>query len=481
MIAKDLGVKFCGVCGRKTNKFHRSYRGVEYCAACYKRDFVRKACALCGEIGRLPKKIEGCICDTCEKKKPCIRCKKGEYRIGKLTAEGPVCKSCSVYFREYQKCGKCGALSQKLSRVLRLDANLKFCPKCARSDFGTCQSCRRHRRLSLSSEGARLCPACLHKGHVACSNCGNIMPAGQGTRCVDCYHKEVLEKRIAMNSEAFQSLQVMKWFQDFGKWLPGNVGLQKAVLRINKYAEFFREVDAKFGGGGVDYLKLVSQFGASGLRKSMVPVRWMQASKLIQVDNEIKEKDSENRRILQMVAELGAFPKAYEIACEYKKELMANFDSEQASLNSVRKSLRAAVNLLRKLGSQELSQKNIDAYLRRNRGQRASIHGFVVWLNTVKGMPVALHKRKTRKYMEWKMAEQRVKEMIQSPWGVDQKEGISVGLQYFHKLRKKFVEMEAIESVEGFNEGLMVGIGGNRYWLPLQPIVNHTGKQCRFL
>lgn len=135
----------CDECGDAVEKIHRLYKQRNYCHKCYVRVFKKQDCPSCGKSSRLYKADNLAVCQQCETNRPCIRCQRIDYPIGKITEQGPVCNSCSVYFREFQACERCGVTSQRLSRISRFGDNLRVCPKCATRDYQTCQSCRRYR------------------------------------------------------------------------------------------------------------------------------------------------------------------------------------------------------------------------------------------------------------------------------------------------------------------------------------------------
>lgn len=186
----------CGQCGRDTPKAKRVYKGLRYCANCYGRIFRHRLCSQCGNLIRLPINESKPICQKCTLDKPCVRCNKETYRIGKLTEYGPVCASCARYFKKPENCDLCGELSFHLARNLKISPDQRLCPKCRRKDFDSCQSCRRYRVLKSAPDGQMLCNPCLEDGSVKCLQCGQQKPAGYGKVCQECYWQNELRSIV---------------------------------------------------------------------------------------------------------------------------------------------------------------------------------------------------------------------------------------------------------------------------------------------
>ena len=233
----------CDECGARDVKIARVYKGLRYCQTCYKRMFKRRLCPGCGNFARLPIRFSHAVCQSCERRKPCVRCGRVGRKIGKLTAYGPACNSCAPYYREPEPCEACGKLSTRLSRKASLGHDLRVCQRCVRSDHKTCEACRHHRPLVESADGRKLCAVCLEKGEIPCPKCGQPMPAGCGQQCWTCYWTALAEARVQMDCAAFSSSALAEHFQAFGTWLIQMVGGHKAALTIHKYLTFFLEIE----------------------------------------------------------------------------------------------------------------------------------------------------------------------------------------------------------------------------------------------
>jgi len=224
----------------------------------------RKSCPIGGEIRNVT------VCRHCEVARPCLRCGKTDYRIGRVTSSGPVCNSCAKYFKEAEACELCGKLSKRLTRISRFKHDLRLCPQCARADHGNCHACHHHRLLMVTGDGRRLCKACFEGALIPCQECGQPMPAGRIAQCEACYWRSLLKKRIAMNQAAFSAQTMARRFEHYAVWLTATVGENKTAITLNKYLPFFLEME-KLWKDIPDYARLIAHFSAEGLRRVRLP------------------------------------------------------------------------------------------------------------------------------------------------------------------------------------------------------------------
>ena len=463
----------CDECGKIVAKIWRVYKSHRYCATCYARVFKRRICTGCGNFARLPKNQPNAVCQRCETNKPCARCGKTDYEVGKITNYGSVCKACLPYFHEPKPCGLCEKLSIFLTRVKRLNIDVPVCPSCARSDHGNCQACRRHRLLTEASDGRMLCNVCLEKGNVICPECGQTMPAGYGRRCEACYWKTLLEKRIKMDCAAFLSPQMAAFFDAFGQWLGCKVGAKKAASTIHRYLSFFIEVEQKWKEIP-KYDVLLAHFGALRLRRALLPVSWMADGGFIIPNASAKEDESNRRRI---TAILGKFPVGspeQTLLSGYHQLMIKSLEADKTTIGSIRLALSPAAALLLKANEMECMPPNqnvLDAYLETTPGQRAALSGFVCFLRDTHEVKIILPKsnaEKARRNRKKKL-EAEMLALMQEVGNSNEfsKRWLSVALAYFHGLPKKVgktIPNEHIVELEGgsFN----VTWKEQLYWIP---------------
>lgn len=463
----------CDECGKFVARLWRVYKGHRYCSACYARVFKRRMCPKCGNYARLPKNEPGATCRGCETNKPCIRCGKTDFAIGKITSYGPVCKACLPYFHEPKPCGLCGKPSIFLSRVKRLNIDVPVCPSCARKDHSACQACRRFRLLTKASDGRMLCKGCLEKGSVPCPKCGETMPAGYGQQCETCYWKGLLEKRIKIDCAAFSAPQMTAYFETFGQWLGCKVGERKAASTIHSYLSFFIEIGQQWETIP-KYDALLLHFGALRLRRALLPVCWMEETGLITPDAEAKAEDSDRRRITAILSNFAQESSEQALLAGYHKSMLASLKVGNTSIRSIRLALTPAAALLRKAREMKCmppDQKVLGAYLDTAPGQQAAVSGFVCYLRNKHDVEIILpkaNKRKVERNRKKKLEAEMLKLMQEAGNGDEfMTRWLSVALAYFHGLPKKVGKSLAKEQVAVLQNGAFnVTWSGQTYWIP---------------
>lgn len=463
----------CDECGREMAVAHRVYNDHRYCVACYARVFKRRMCPKCGNYARLLKTDEKAICSKCETSKPCLRCGKTEYSVGKITPYGPVCNNCASYFRNERTCGICGIPSRRLTRVTRLGIDVPACPKCVRPDHRTCPACRRHRLLQKAPDGRLMCKACSEYGEVPCSSCNKPMPFGRGSLCEACYWQNTLRKRLKLDQAAFSEPIMESVFVDFGEWLLAEVGEHKAALSIHRYLPFFVEVEKRWKNIPV-YTDLLAHFGAEGLRRVRLPMRWLKESRNIVPDAAAKEEDSDRRRIAAIVASIPHGTPAAMALVGYQNRLMKRLDAGKSTLRSVRLALRPAVSLL--LMANDESDVNLpdqavlDRYLLGAPGQKAATTGFVNYLNEKHGLNLVpkVNEKQVNDMRRKKLEAELIALMRVGGDGEDfRRRWLSVALAYIHGLPRNvghIVQSEQISAHE--DRGFTITWDEQKYWIP---------------
>lgn len=453
----------CDECGRDMLKAHRIQSGRRFCGTCYQRVFKSRQCPRCGILGRLLKSDPNAICRQCVKDAPCARCGKTEYKIGKITLFGPVCNSCSVYFRPPRL--PLQPVKGEAQQLVKSHDQTVF-------DRGTCQDCRRHRSLSVSPEGRKLCSVCLRDGLVPCPCCGNDMPAGRGNACEDCYWKNTYLKRLRLDEEGLSSSQFVQIFHRFGMWLLEQVPAQKAALTIHGYFPFFYEMEKRWGKVP-SYAQLLIHFTAEGLRRVRLPMRWLSETLQVVVDAQEREDASDLRRIAEIVASLPVETPAAQVLAAYNSELQTKIAAGRVSIRTARLALRPAASLLAtcaKSGFQLPGQDALDSYLLNAPGQKASIFGFVSFMNSqhAANLVVRVDDQKTRS-MRRKQLEAEMVKLLEDGQRDDafEAEWISISLAYFHGLPRRVGKKSKIFSLSTDVDGnFSVFLNGNTYFVP---------------
>lgn len=465
----------CDECGHNITTAHRNYHGVRYCTTCYARIFKRRLCPRCGERAKLPKDRPEAVCRRCELAKPCARCGKAIDKIGLVSDYGPVCNACAPHFREPKPCDVCGQMSQRLARVKRLGGNKKLCPRCARADFATCPACCRNRLLVESRDGRRLCRACAERDDIPCPSCGRPMPAGRGKLCEACYWAKTCQKRIELDVAAFSVVEMRNAFEKFGQWLESTVGARKAALSIHRYLSFFTRIEANWKRVPT-YSALLAHFGAEGLRRVRLPMRWLQEKHGIEPDSAIRETDSERRRIEALSAAIPAGSRAAAVFAGYQKALMVKLHAGRTSLRSIRLALRPAVSVLLTAdpeGNYLPDQNVLDRYLLATPGQKAAVTGFIRFLSTngAPGLTVQVDDKKVRRARR-RALKREIVQLAKHPEGGEAflEHWIATGIAYFHGVRIGKRDLRSSVVIPD-GDGLRVEVGGKAFFLPKPKVI----------
>lgn len=397
---------------------------------------------------------------------PCARCGKPDYTIGKLTQYGPVCNSCSVYFRLPR------TLVGSVSVDSKLDSSAGAALETVERTYATCRSCRRHRRIASEIDGTPFCKACTNNGPIACKLCGNEMPAGRGKRCETCYWKDTFSKRLALDEAGLSEPKMVAIFREFGQWLISAVPAQKAAQSIHRYFPFFFEMNQQWGKVP-GYAELLAHFSAEGLRRVRLPMRWLSEAELVVVDNETREDASEKRRIDAISSLLPAESSLAAILVDYKEGLFARMKEGKTTLRTVRMLLQPAAALLIQCEDESLpvtQQRSVDRYLANVPGQRNNISGFVSFINRKYGISLSVdhksqqagtrRKRKLEAELVALIADARGDASFRNRW-------LSVALAYFHGLPRNVGKSLADEKIVVLADGsFSATLEGKQYWVP---------------
>ncbi len=277
-----------------------------------------------------------------------------------------------------------------------------------------------------------------------------------------------------MDCATLSTPRMTAYFRAFGQWLGENVGEQKAAMAVHRYVTFFMEIEHRWKAIP-NYETLLTHFGAAGLRRVLLPMRWMEESGIAFPDPKAKLEDSERRRIVAMLDKFrGGSPERAILDSYYEARLEAMNDGKTTP-RSVRLALSPAASLVLQasaMGSVPPDQHALDAYLKKAPGQRAAVSGFVKYLREVHNSEIILPKGKigdAQKARRRKLEEEVLALMLED----GEREGFtrswfSIGLAYFHGLPKNVgqaIRMEQIITDDG-GKGFYVNWNDQVYWVP---------------
>ncbi|MGK5038460.1 hypothetical protein [Janthinobacterium sp. LB3P118] len=255
-------------------------------------------------------------------------------------------------------------------------------------------------------------------------------------------------------------------------WLLEQVPAQKAALTIHGYFPFFYEMEKRWGEIP-RYSQLLIYFTAEGLRRVRLPMRWMSETGQVVVDAQEREDASDLRRIAVIVASLPSGTPAGRVLGAYSRELQSKVGAGRVSIRTVRLALRPAASLLASCeenGFQLPEQVALDRYLLNAPGQKASITGFVSYMNRqhAANLVIRVDEQKTllmrRRRLEAALVAllegERRDEEFKTEW-------ISISLAYFHGLPRRIGKGLKGMSISADAEGnFSVVLKGKTYWFP---------------
>ena len=464
----------CDECGDAVEKIHRLYKQRNYCHKCYVRVFKKQDCPSCGKSSRLYKADNLAVCQQCETNRPCIRCQRIDYPIGKITEQGPVCNSCSVYFREFQACERCGVTSQRLSRISRFGDNLRVCTKCATRDYQTCQSCRRYRSVEQDAvSGKMLCKKCSSCPPLQCLTCQQQIPAGCGKYCESCSWRRILGNRIKELVNTLVNPSLKSYFEEYMNWLDHEVGPNKAALLIYKHIQFFEKTSDLWGDQIPDNDSLLHRLRTSGLRRYELPIRWLVAVHHLHIDTQSKGHCSEFDQLRKLANSCPGSSLSAQILQNYYQVLINKMDLGKTSIRSARLAMKPASALMLLVSQSRLdlpTMWHVKYYLFKSPGQASAIVGFLNFLNknydTNLDTSWVLDEKITEKSNMKKLEKQLLAIMKAPEENFNELEWIKLGLMYFHNLNKSFFNQMDSINYRGLNDGFEVRFGDQQYWIP---------------
>lgn len=463
----------CDSCANENVEIKRRYKGVTYCANCYKIWFIKKPCSQCGDTNRLHKKEDFAVCRACRMNQPCIRCGGEAVKDGANTEYGRVCQTCyQYYFKTKKECFECGEFKRNISRYSKLSHDHAVCTRCYQSHFmQSCSLCGRYREL-VESEQGKICQKCHEFGEIPCEACHKPMPAGMGKRCNDCYWSQRLKHEAEINTYLLTDGVMRQAYTAFTIWFEAELDSKTAALKHSNYIDFFVRCDGLWGKIP-NYESLVQEFKPNGLREYLTALRWLIKTKQVVVDPDVKNQIAEEERIVNLLAKFDG--KAPHCISEYHQYLEQKLLNGETSLKSVRLALQPAIDLctqFRLEGSNTPIQEQIDGYLLIKQGQRNALYGFVMFLNRKYESRLVCVKPSKDAVLKANRGEieRQLMALFNQPKPLSDKEQLiwlQLGMAYFHKVDVKLRALKAL-SVEQCDDNEMVKVTFNQkeYWLP---------------
>lgn len=387
----NISNKPCDNCHKILVDWDYKYQGKHYCRECFNLLFTFQICAICGKRKKISNDLQVPICKVCQvKNKPCIRCNRNEYKFGLITKEGPVCKTCAVYFREYKTCSACHHAYYTVSVRKLLNGELQLlCHRCYNKTLPTCSLCQKQRKAYMYDENNRaICELCATKQNKQCIHCGEIISAGRGNLCKECTYVNTLKKRIDFGVNLLSSKYMGEYFEQFGWWLKDRRGFVFAATHIMQYIDYFLQIDllCEKLGRIPNYQEVIQSFSVAISRKNLLVTTFLNEIGLLIIDKVCQEEQANKDMINRYLKKFKQGSWESKILKGYYEQLRSK-TKHKGSIRSIRLALGSAVKLLeykKYFDDCYLTNRILEGYLWKYSGQRNSITGFIHFLQKSK-------------------------------------------------------------------------------------------------
>ncbi len=460
----------CDECGKYVNHIHRNFFGRKYCITCYTREFISKPCTQCGKSKRLLRSIPDSICNECLKRRPCLRCGRIHRPIGKLTKDGPVCNSCSLYYRPEQHCEKCGKPSKALSRNLKSNDKIRICNSCRNSEYKTCQRCRRYRPIFAYDIDGYICRKCKEIGYIKCPECNDEMPAGRGKQCELCYKKTLFKKRVLICLECLETPEIKNEWITFSEWLLTYKPINQIVSKINRYIKLFQYLDSNHQKIPSQQI-LASELSITTLRRYLYFKQWLTylgRYNLSELDQSLISDT------LHIQNTLNFFPfgtQPHRLINTYYTELELKKDAKKLKTRTIRQNLSTALKLLKIAVNLDLKQPNTRCFklaLKDSPGIINTLKSFAHFLETAHSIVIGDFKASSKNKRVEKLEATLIAQLELRNKPLDITIWVQYGLEYFHGVSpQSFTKTQSkLAIVKQDESGILVKLDTLIYWLP---------------
>ena len=339
------------------------------------------------------------IADAAAPARTCLRCERPfAGKAGRIVGGRPACPACAPAFLDLVSCPACGRPTRRLGRMPGREG--MACEGCRRkATHATCRACGRHRRIGQrDGDGRAVCMSCVGEAPPVhdCPGCGAATPGTGAAPCRVCSLRSRVERRIGLCTEMMSQPWARALFQEFCGWdgltrMAGNM-----TRRIDAYAACFSVIDrhcASRDALGQDLL--LRLFGAEGLRRHHVVVRFLVGRLALNWEPGRTEAFTEAGRAEALLAAADERPWG-PVLRAYHDHLVRD---PALRPETIRLYLNAADGLLRQAGHADLAfltQADVERYLRRKPGQRASLARFLAYAAVATGTRLTSPARKRR-------------------------------------------------------------------------------------
>lgn len=394
----------CDECGRSMDRARLVRNGRALCDSCG----MRVPLAPCKECGGNTRSIndEGLpFCKRCRTKgRSCLRCGKPLPQASLLVEGGAVCWPCARHYREPEACEQCGQMELTLIGINATDGSRRVCSRCWRHHHGyaTCSVCRKSRRpVAATPDGKPVCKRCHESGEnpFVCPKCGEAGVRYSATRCLSCYQRDTVQKRLSEASRLLQRDWARESWLGFGAALLVEMRPEKAMANINRYYLLFARLDAAFAKPAeiTPSELLATAGGKDGLRRFAVPYGYLVKCGTIPATTRTLLADTaESVRQGAMIENVEGkwFASVLSRYRDYLMAIRARYDSRgwkgeksRMKARTITSNLRSARKFCETMEAegvvmiQQATPDHLNKFLELSPGHTASIRSFVRFLN----------------------------------------------------------------------------------------------------
>lgn len=472
-------MKECELCGKSVKKFQRKYKGKGYCSTCYAYLFKKKTCYQCGEDKRIYRYLEPPMCQQCKLKgQPCIRCGKTKFLLGKIAEDGPVCNSCSKYYRPKKSCSICGKTKHNVSKRLKYGETESICDKCFNKKYFTsCDRCKqRAAPFFFDFNRNAYCKPCATKPDKNCKACGISMPAGNHSNTCQGCHSRAKIKRTLKQREEDLSPKAHKLYQDYANWLLNRREPPFTSRQVIRDYEIFTFLDNWLikNKAWPSYEQYAKAITVKKTRKYLLATTFLNDHEIFSIDKKMKAEIGDLDTIDRLLDKIPT-ESPFKIYIDgYYAEMLNRYKHGKTSTRSFRLALTPATAMLelglkqdKKLPDDELLKQ----YLWLHYGQRAAITGFINFLRVKMAVDIEMPDKEYFKFTRPSESKARIKQKLISMLRSGESNNnqyIKTAIEYYHTIRFPY-ELNVIENINvNKKEGLFsVSLAGKTLHIPV--------------
>jgi len=440
----------CIYCLRPIIKWLYRYQGKYYCRACYESNFKLTKCTKCNNNKRIHIHSKDSICKICQvKDKPCIRCGKTKYTFGKITHFGPICNSCSKYYKKQNHCTKCNKQHYTVSnRTLNDGGKEQLCQSCYHKKLPKCSLCGYYKLAFVCNliDNSSICKKCYVEAPRKCKQCDKKISAGTGRTCRDCRDKNRLLKKEEL-AKIILSKESCDIFTKFIDYLIQKQGTNRVLLKIQNYIDNFIKFDNLYVklNRYPTYKEYITWFGSAASRKNSAISIFLDKINIIKIDDVAKKEYANIDAINKCIDNLTA-NKFYPIFKYYLDISNNRYKTNIIKLSTLKANISTASNFFiycnKNPNNTKITQVLLNSYLWIYPGQAISIMNLIAFINSTYNLNLTVKYSTKPKLVRTKESKKYLKIQLQNllaksePFSIyDQKRLYKLSFAYFYYIK----------------------------------------------